>query len=94
MCAATICAAEVRPVNGCAPVNSSYAMTPHAYKSARRSTTKRSYVMIAKFMQGGEKLDDAIKRVENELEAMLVSEQAVDVSPKRSANRMRTRSVQ
>ena len=50
--------------------------------------------MMAKFMQGGEKLDDAIKWVENELEAMLVSEQAVDVSPKRSANRMRTRSVQ
>jgi hypothetical protein len=30
--------------------------------------------MVAKFTQGGEKLDDAIKWVENELEAMLVSE--------------------
>ena len=46
--------------------------------------------MMAKFTQGGEKLDDAIKWVENDL----LSEQAVDVSPKRSANRMRTRSVQ
>jgi hypothetical protein len=27
--------------------------------------------MIAKFMQGGEKLDDAIKWAENELEATL-----------------------
>ena len=27
--------------------------------------------MMAKFTQGGEKLDDAIKWVENELEAML-----------------------
>ena len=38
MCAATSCCAVVRPANGCAPVSSSYAITPHAYRSARGST--------------------------------------------------------
>jgi len=35
MCAAISCCTVVFPANGCAPARSSYAITPHAYRSAR-----------------------------------------------------------